>query len=225
MISGSTEQHLGADKDCQEAFKKAYQNRYCWDPSFNGYKGVCSWKSGSSFVEGEFSLSKELKVKVEGIEDTQIEKAISSQLWEVAIHRVSRPFEVTHAGNTFNFGDTNEIGREIIVGGKNKGDKYRIKDNIITMVYRNIHNTLINIYTKKIMQTDKGYLSRIYTSQYLDPSTGKALKPLNIFTDQFERLPNRGPWVLVKREIQNDSIDNQEINNQTFHFSELSDIN
>ena len=65
------------------------------------------------------------------LNDEKIKKAISSQLWEVAIHRVRRSFEQTHGNNTFAFGDTNEIGSEIIVGGKNKGNNTVNKVNDI----------------------------------------------------------------------------------------------
>ena len=54
------------------------------------------------------------------------EEQLNYQLFEVAIHRVYRSFEKTHALNTFIFGDTNDVGTEVIVGGQNKGDRYRI---------------------------------------------------------------------------------------------------
>lgn len=106
----------------------------------------------------------------------KIHKAISSQLWEVAIHRVRRSFEQTHGKNTFTFGDTNEIGSEVIVGGKNEGDKYRVKNDVVTMVYRHIHGNLIIILTKDVTHTGNGYLSKSYSSQYLDPISKKRSK-------------------------------------------------
>ena len=109
--------------DCTHLFKSAYENRYTWESDFSGYKGRCSWTDGKREVEGSFCLGQDLKATVNEIDDKEIHKAISSQLWEVAIHRVRRTFEQTHGKNTFTFGDTNEIGSEVIVGGKNEGDK------------------------------------------------------------------------------------------------------
>ena len=143
--------------NCTELFKAAYENRYTWESDFSGYEGSCSWTDGKQETKGTFCLGRDLKATVKGINDAQINKAISSQLWEVAIHRVRRSFEQTHGNNTFTFGDTNEIGSEIIVGGKNEGDKYRVKSNIVTMVYRHIHGNLIVILTKNVTHTGKGY--------------------------------------------------------------------
>jgi hypothetical protein len=150
-------------KECTQVFKAAYENRYTWAPGFTGYKGSCAWTDGKKTLEGFFTLGQDFKANVNGIDDENIHKAISSQLWEVAIHRVRRSFENTHGKNTFTFGDINEIGSEILVGGKNNGDRYRVKDNVVTMVYRHIHGSLIIILTKEVIHTGfkrKKFLSR-----------------------------------------------------------------
>ena len=138
------------EEDCKHLFKTAYENRYTWEDGFHGYEGSCSWTNGEREIKGSFTLGKDLKATINEIDDGQIQKAISSQLWEVAIHRVRRSFEQTHSKNTFTFGDTNEIGSEIIVRGKNEGDKYRVKNDVVTMVYRHIHGNLIIILTKDV---------------------------------------------------------------------------
>ena len=100
-------------------------------------------------MEGQFRVGADLKASVEGIEDEEITKAIGSQLWEVCIHRVRRSFEQTHGANTFTAGDTDAVGLEVIVGGKNAGDRYRIKDSVVTMVHRHIHGTVVTIFTRQ----------------------------------------------------------------------------
>ena len=55
-------------------------------------------------------IGADLKAEVDGIENEEILKAVNSQLWEVAIHRVRRSFEQTHGENTFTAGDTNDVG-------------------------------------------------------------------------------------------------------------------
>ena len=124
--------------DCRDAFQAAYQNRYTWEPGFSGYKGRCVWEQGDRRVEGRFQIGADLKAKVEGIDDAEVEKAIASQLWEVAIHRVRRPFEQVHGANTFTAGDSTDEGLEVVIAGKGKGDRYRIKDDVVTMVHRHI---------------------------------------------------------------------------------------
>ena len=82
--------------DLRDDFRRAYENRYTWAPGFSGYRGRCIWQQGEQRVEGKFEIGADLKAKVEGIENEEILKAVNSQLWEVAIHRVRRSFEQTH---------------------------------------------------------------------------------------------------------------------------------
>ncbi len=208
-------------ENCTHFFKAAYENRYTWESDFSGYEGRCSWSDGKREIEGSFCLGKDLKATIDEIDDEEIHKAISSQLWEVAIHRVRRSFEQSHGENTFTFGDTNEIGLEVIVGGKNKGDKYRVKNDVITMVYRHIHGNLIIILTKDVIHTGNGYLSKSYSSQYLDPISKKDLKEKSFYKDTFIPLFKGGPWVLSSRSIHQESVQGSAINRQVFSFSEL----
>tara|TARA_B100000700_G_scaffold263509_1_gene300694 strand:+ start:601 stop:1269 length:669 start_codon:yes stop_codon:yes gene_type:complete len=210
--------------DCTELFKAAYKNRYTWEPDFPGYEGSCSWTDGKKETKGIFCLGKDLKVTVKEIDDEQIQKSIASQLWEVGIHRVRRSFEQTHGKNTFILGDTNEIGSEILVGGKNEGDKYRVKNDIVTMVYRHIHGNLIVIITKDVTHTGKGYLSRNYSSQYIDPISKKELKGKSFYKDDFIPLSQDGPWVLASRCIHQESFEGAIINKQIFSFSQLKSL-
>tara|TARA_Y100001968_G_scaffold325947_1_gene368089 strand:+ start:351 stop:1016 length:666 start_codon:yes stop_codon:yes gene_type:complete len=209
------------EDQCTQLFKAAYENRYTWESDFPGYTGSCSWTDGTRELRGTFTLGKDLRAHVQKIDDELVSKAISSQLWEVAIHRVRRSFEQTHGKNTFTFGDTNEIGSEIIVGGKNEGDKYRVKNNVVTMVYRHIHGNLIVILTKEVINTDNGYLSKSYSSQYIDPITKKDLKGKSFYTDNFLPLFKGGPRVLTSRSIHQESSDGLILNKQVFSFSNL----
>ena len=211
--------------DCTQSFKAAYENSYTWENDFTGYEGNCSWTNGNKEIKGTFCLGQNLKATVNEIDDEQIKKAISSQLWEVAIHRVRRSFEQTHGKNTFTLGDINETGSEVIVGGKNKGDKYRVKNDVVTMVYRHIHGNLIIILTKDVTHTGNGYLSKIYSSQYLDPISKKDLKGKSFYKDTFVPLFKDGPWVLSSRSIHQESSEGSIINKQVFSFSELKSLN
>ena len=212
------------ETDCTLLFQAAYENRYTWESDFAGYEGNCSWTDGEREIKGTFILERDLKPTVHKIEEEQINKAISSQLWEVAIHRVRRSFEQTHGKNIFTSGDTNEIGLEIIVGGKNEGDKYRVKNDVITMVYRHIHGNLIVINTQDVTHTGNGYISKSYSSQYLDPISKKDLKGKSFYKDSFIPLYEGGPWVLSSRSIHQKSYEDLLLNKQVFSFSELKSL-
>ncbi|MFM9087959.1 MAG: DUF3386 family protein, partial [Cyanobium sp.] len=137
-----------------------------------------------------------------------------------AIHRVRRSFEQTHGENTFTAGDTDAVGTEVVVGGKNAGDRYRIKDNVVTMVHRHIHGTVVTIFTKSITETGQGYLSHTYTSQYSDPATGESRGGTTHFEDTFVPLTDQGPWVLNRRLVQTTDPEGQ-VSQQEFRCDAL----
>ena len=207
--------------DLRTAFQRCYENRYTWAPGFRGYRGRCLWLQGDRQIEGTFEVGADLKAQVQGIDDAEVLKAVNSQLWEVAIHRVRRSFEQTHGENTFTAGDTDAVGTEVIVGGKNEGDRYRIKDDVVTMVHRHIHGTVVTIFTTAVTDTGAGYLSKSYTSQYADPASGEARGGRSSFTDTFVPLEGNGPWVLQQRVIATEAHGETPAGSQTFRFEDL----
>ena len=220
----STPAQTSPGSDCREAFKAAYENRYTWDPGFSGYSGRCIWQQGDRSVEGRFEVGADLKAKVTGLDDPEVEKAMASQLWEVAIHRVRRSFDQVHGDNTFTAGSTTDEGLEVLIGGKGEGDRYRIKDRVVTMVHRHIHGTVVTIHTGSTTDTGSGYLSRTYTSQYADPSTGEARGGLSRFEDTFVPLENKGPWILEQRVISTEAQGDTPASTQTFRFLDCSSL-
>jgi len=215
---------IAPGSDCTAAFRAAYENRYTWEPGFGGYQGRCVWEQEGRTVEGTFKVGADLKATVEGIDDAEIHKAIASQLWEVAIHRVRRSFEQTHGDNTFTAGDTDAVGTEVIVGGKNSGDRYRINGDVVTMVHRHIHGTVVTIFTESVTHTGDGYLSKRYSSQYADPATGEAKGGKSTFTDTFVPLTDAGPWVLSEREVETEAHCDTPADRQVFRFKDLQPL-
>ena len=209
------------ESNALKLFRSAYENRYTWEKSFTGYQGDFTFVSAKSTSKGKFKIDSTLKPTLEECKDEETRKIVYSQLWEVAIHRIRRSFDSVHGGNNFIEGDSNEIGTEIIVGGKNKGDIYRVKDNIVTMVYRHIHGNLINIFTHQVLNTDKGYLTTNYTSQYLHPISKTPIKNKLIFEDEFIPLFDEGPYVLKSRKIMQKINNKEEIGSERFIFSNL----
>jgi len=215
---------LAPGSDATAAFRAAYENRYTWAPGFGGYRGTCIWEQEGQRVDGTFTVGADLKATVEGIDDEAVHKAVASQLWEVAIHRVRRSFDQTHGENTFTAGETDAVGTEVIVGGKNTGDRYRINHDVVTMVHRHIHGTVVTIFTESITDTGSGYLSQRYTSQYNDPATGEAKGGKSTFTDTFVPLTEAGPWVLGERVVATEAHTDAPAGRQVFRFENLQPL-
>eukprot|EP00808_Paulinella_micropora_P031730 g24232.t1 len=193
--------------DGRELMRAAYNSRYTWDPSFGGYTGTCIYETMDTYAQATFTVPPDvMKASVDpgSCDDKEAEKAMTGQLWEIAIHRIRRTFDQTHGENTFTVGDTNEWGTELIVGGKNAGDRYRVKNNVVTMVHRKIRDVVVTIYTESVTETGEGYVSKKYTSQYSDPATGEPKGVKQSFVDTFVKITKGGPWTLAERVIRSD---------------------
>ena len=210
--------------NCKEIFRKAYENRYTWKDDFNGYKGKCIFSINENLHEGQFVLGKDFKPHIQKIDDDKIVKSIASQLFEVCIHRVKRQFQTVHSENNFNLLKSSESGIEMNVSGKNQGDKYRVKNDCINMVYRKIHGSIIEIFVEEFLDTGIGFLSKKYSSQQIDPETLKAKSQKLEYEDEFVNIGKEDYWILSSRTIKYLN-QNQEKETQKFVFEDLSLLN
>jgi len=210
--------------NCKEIFRKAYENRYTWNKEFNGYKGKCIFLINNKIHKGNFLLGKDFKPHIQEIDDERIVKSIASQLFEVCIHRVKREFQSVHSENNFNLLKSSESGIEMSVSGKNEGDKYRVKDNYINMVYRKIHGTIVQIYVEEFLDTGIGSLSKKYNSQQIDPETLKVNSQKLEYEDEFKNIGKDDYWFLNSRTIKYLN-QNQEEETQKFIFEDLCLMN
>ena len=210
--------------NCKEIFRNAYENRYTWENDFNGYEGKCIFINNNIIHSGKFAVGKDFKPVIQKIEDENIVKSISSQLFEVSIHRVKRDFNAIHSNNNFKLLNDSEKGIEMQVYGKNNGDKYRVKDDCINMVYRKIHGIIIEIFVQSFLDTGVGILSSKYTSQEIDPETLAVNSPKFEYEDQFINIGDQNLWLLHSRKIKCLNK-NQEEEFQKFIFEDLCLLN
>ena len=210
--------------NCKEIFRKAYENRYTWKNDFNGYQGKCIFLLNNNIYKGNFVLGKDFKPNIQKIEDEKIVKSIASQLFEVSIHRVKREFNSVHSENNFNLLKSSENGIEMNVSGRNEGDKYRVKDDCINMVYRKIHGTIIEIFVAEFLDTGIGSLSKKYSSQRIDPNTLEANSQKLEYEDEFVNIGKEDYWILNSRTIKYLN-QNQEEETQKFIFEDLCLLN
>ncbi len=212
------------DVYCKEIFRKAYENRYTWKNDFNGYKGKCIFLTNNNIHKGNFLLGKDFKPNIQKIENEKIVKTIASQLFEVCIHRVKREFEAVHSENNFNLLKNSQSGIEMIISGKNKGDKYRVKNNCINMVYRKIHGIIIEIFVEEFLDTGIGFLSKKYSSQQINPNTLETNSQKLEYEDEFVNVGKDDYWILKSRTIKYLN-QNQEEEMHKFVFEDLCLLN
>ena len=187
--------------NCKKIFREAYENRYTWPMEFNGYKGKCTYISDSQTIKGDFRIGKNYKPEIINISNKEIETFIGSQLFEVVIHRIRRNFDEIHTNNDFQFETKDERGIQMVVSGKNEGDKYRVRDGNINMVFRKIHGIIIEIFVQKFFDTGNGVLSCKYSSQQLDVISHTPKTQKYEYLDNFIKIQNTDLWVLESRTI------------------------
>jgi hypothetical protein len=83
---------------------------------------------------------------------------------------------------------------------------------------------VVTIFTESITDTGAGYLSKRYTSQYNDPSTGEAKGGKSTFTDTFVPLTDAGPWVLAERVVETEAHADAPAGRQVFRFENLQPL-
>lgn len=202
----------------QELFQAAYENRYTWDKNFPGYTADATVTVDGQTFAGKARVNADLSTEVSGIEDEQAKKMLEGQVWETSIHRVRRTFEETHGKNTFTYGENDESGAvEILMGGKAEGDRYKIRNNEVTLVHRHIHGVVITINTFTSHNTGEGYLSHTYDSVYHDPKTGEQKGGKSEFEDDYEKVGDY--YILSRRVIRTEA--NGKLSTQEFSFSNI----
>ena len=201
----------------RDIMRSAYENRYTWDSDFPGYTADVTLKQGDEVHTGKARINPDFKFEVTDVADEAAQKAINEQVWEIAVHRVSRPFEQTHAQNTFELGETDDTGAvEIIVAGKATGDKYKVRDRTVALVHRHIHGTVVTINTLSTHDTPDGYLSHRYDSIYSDPKTGEVKGTKSFFEDNYDKV---GDYYILSERIVTKEGDAEPA--KTFAFSNI----
>lgn len=202
----------------QELFRAAYENRYTWDKNFPGYSADVTFKHDDQVFTGKICVNANLKAEVFDVDDEQAKQAIHGQVWEIAIHRIRRSFLETHGANTFSYGETDETGAvEIFIGGKSEGDGYKVRNNEVCLVHRQIHGVFVTINTFSSHDTGFGYLSHRYDSVYHDPKTGEQKGGRSEFEDEYEKVG--GYFILNRRVIR--TLEEGQPSIQEFIFSSI----
>lgn len=202
-------------KNARELFRAAYENRYTWDDQFPGYTADVTYRVGDRTYTGKAKINSDFTFDVMDVADEDAKKAIHGQVWEIAVHRVRKAFEEAHGKNVFALGDTDpDGGVEILVTEGAKGDRYKVRNNEVSLVHRHIHGVVVTINTYSSHQTEGGYLSHRYDSIYSDPATGEVRGEKSDFEDNYEQIS--GYYMLTSRVIKTGNHPAQE-----FGFSNI----
>ena len=201
----------------RELFRAAYENRYTWDSNFPGYSTDITVKQDDQLYTGKARINHDLTYEITDVSDEKANELIKGQVWEIAVHRVRKPFEETHGKNVFELGETDETGAvAIAVSGKAMGDGYKVRNNEVVLVHRHIHDVVVTINTFSTIDTGEGYLAERYNSEYHDAKTNE-LKGSSLSEDTYEKIGSY--YIITRRVIKEEKPDGTSITD--FGFSNI----
>lgn len=159
-----------------EFFRKAYENRYTWNPQFPGYTAAVELKQGKENYKGHVRINPDLSVEVTGIDNEDARQTVENQLRMLVAHRQRVPFEVSHKNSTFRLGATDKTGAvEIFEQGDKTKASYKVLDQQVTQVNRLLGPHSVTVDTLDSEVTPEGYMATRYRTILYQPQTKQVL--------------------------------------------------
>jgi hypothetical protein len=179
-----------ADPEAVAMFERALAARASWE-DFPGFSAEISGSVDGRAFSGKTTIASSGDVSLE-LDDTAIKPWVQEQLQSLVNHRLAPP--KNEAGRpTLRFGDRDEshpLGRLLIFDSGQFASSYRVQDDRITVVNRNLgkHNMTITVLDD-VRNAEGKQLPQSYTVQYWRAENGEL--------DRTESISNR--WTRVGR--------------------------
>ena len=183
--------HSRVDADAIAMFERAIAARAKW-ADFKGFTARAAVYVDGRRSEGMIAVKPDGEVSFDGdpkIEDDAAREWVRDQLHSIVIHRVSSSGIASKP--VLNFADqdtTHPLGRLLTFHGGRFASTYRIRDDEITVVNRNIGQENMSLQMLETERNaEKQILPRAYQVQYRDAATG-AITRVESFQTRWQRL-------------------------------------
>ena len=176
LLSDNTGNSLTPDISALDIFRKAYENRYTWNPQFPGYTAVVELKHNKKYYRGNILVKPDMSLKVTGINEEEARQLVEVSLQTILIHHRRVPFSEQHKNSTFKLIATDNTGvAEIFEQGEKTEARYKISHNQLTQVNRLLGNTAVSVDVLDSEKTSEGYLATRYQSTFQQPQTKQVI--------------------------------------------------
>ncbi len=191
MADEQSSQATGVKDDlaAKALLRAAYDKTSRWGTNFPGFTADLAINNNGKEYKGKVSIRspKETEVTLEGgPEEENLLTWVKNQIGMMAIHRASRPFEESDGKYAITFVDqqqTHPLGRQIAIHGDGLNSRYRIKDERIQQISRDMGRMRFTINIEESMQTRDGkFLTTQYVVYYFSPQGG--MTQVESFTDK-----------------------------------------
>ena len=179
------------DPKARELLRRAFDNTARWQKDFKGFTADLVVNIGGKETKGPVIVKGPREVSVQ-LDDSDVQKWAQEQLGMIAVHRGPRSFEESDGKYSLTMEeDGHPFGTKLVIHGSSSF--YRLKDNRITQINRNMAHPgmnpfafTINVEESAVTQ-DKKNLTTRYTVYYYSPNDGK-LNNVESFTDSHVRI-------------------------------------
>ena len=179
------------DPKARELLQAAFAKTARWQPDFKGFQADLRVNVNGKKTKGTVTVKGPRDVTV-AIDDADLQTWAQNQIGMIAVHRGPRNFQESDGKYTLTLGgeEDHPLGQRINIHGDSMGSWYRIKNNRITQINRNMPQAAftINVEDSAITQ-DQQHLTTRYTVYYFSPKD-RSLKNVDSFSDTHIRVGN-----------------------------------
>lgn len=182
------------DPAARELLRKAFENTARWQANFKGFAADLTVNVNGKAVKGSVTVKGPRDLSV-SLPDADLQKWAENQIGMIAVHRGPRSFEESDGKYALTLGDdgSHPLGRRLDIHGDGMHSFYRIKDDRITQINRQMGHAgmppfafTINVEDSLVTKENK-FLTTRYTVYYFSPQDGK-LTNVESFTDTHVRV-------------------------------------
>jgi len=218
FLSQNTVNSLTPTLSALDIFRKAYENRYTWNPKFPGYTADVELKQGKEGYRGNILVKPDMSVQVTGIDKEEARQMVEISLQTMANQHRRISFKEAHKNSTFKFDTTNKNGViEIIEQGEKAETRYKIIQNQLTQINRVFGNTAVTVDVLASEKTSEGYLATRYRSTFQQPQT-KQVTRVEEGKDNYKLF---GDYYLLTYHLVEDSQQGQLTNTAEFNYTHI----
>ncbi|MHB8481521.1 MAG: DUF3386 family protein [Nitrospiria bacterium] len=187
------------DPAARELLRRAYETTYRWSKEFKGFSASLEASLNGKTVKGNVTVRLPEEIRI-SLGDPEIEKWAEGQIGMMAVHRGYRTFETSDGKNILSLGeaDSHPLGQLVLIHGDGLNSRYRVKDNRIVQINRNMGPVRFTINVQdSIITADGKFLNTRYIVYYFTPKGD--LKQAESFND--EPVVVNGVYLPGKRKV------------------------
>jgi len=150
------------DPAAKKLLQQAFENTSRWGKDFPGFAAELICNDNGEIYKGTLEIKSRQEMSV-NLEVPEEKKALNDWVKEttgmIAAHRAWRSFEESDGKSPVTFAEENTghpLGRQILIHGDGMASRYRIKDNRIQQISRDMGMMRFTINIEEAMKTEDG---------------------------------------------------------------------